>query len=253
MWQVITERSFKLSTAKTVYILGAGASKHAGLPLLSNFFQHAYSLREKNQCDQYPPNGYVQALNEVDEFRKKLKAEKPGVNVHNIEHVYAEALKIQNTHLVHALDQVILGVLDLGGCTVNYQGQQYKPDSTYTLFIKNVLTDPQTTFITFNWDCLLDYALFFNNHAVNYCLNSTQAHGAIKLIKIHGSINFGQCKDCGHSPHIIRPNGKISFRPGIERDKNKRFDLRLVTEILPNEKCSKCSSGRLSPIIVPLS
>jgi len=72
-----------------VFILGAGASRHAGLPLLSDFFQHADSVRVKNQHGQYAPNDYPDALDRVHSFRRFLRKEKPQVDIHNVSQVWS--------------------------------------------------------------------------------------------------------------------------------------------------------------------
>ena len=237
---------------KTVYILGAGASKHAGLPLLNDFFAHAYSVREKNRWGQNAPNGYAVALQQVDDFRATLKVEKPTVNVHNLEEIYAEALERKVDSLVPSLNKVIEGVMDLGGCVIRYQGQQYQPDSVYDDFVKRFIRAGDVTTITFNWDCLLDYALFYNDLAPNYCLGQGQERNPVKLIKIHGSINWGQCKKCNSGPYPTTPNNEIGTRPGVIRRAKADFDLRLASEIIPKKTCPKCND-RLASLIVPPS
>jgi hypothetical protein len=62
------------------------------------------------------------------------------------------------------------------------------------------------TFITFNYDTALDYSLRFHNIPLKYCLEmETKKETAIKLIKLHGSLNWRKCPN----PQC----GKINFAP----------------------------------------
>ena len=56
------------------------------------------------------------------------------------------------------------------------------------------------SFITFNYDLSLDFALHWTNHQIDYALE-TKATAGIPLLKLHGSLNWAGCPVCG----VIRP------------------------------------------------
>lgn len=235
---------------KIVYILGAGTSVHSGIPALCNFFQKAEDLRGGNEHGQHAPNWYPAALDSVNAFRRNLKKDRHGINIRDIEVVYDEALKhaynTKDDSVISFLDQVILGVLDMEGCRVHHNDRQFVADPIYERFFqKHIQDNPDVAIVTLNWDCLLDYTLNFNCCTPNYGPNGSRGP---RLYKLHGSINWGYCKDCKSDPRIFVPNEFVGNRPFVK--KNQSLDLRLVTEGLPKNKCNTCNKP-LSPRIIP--
>jgi len=57
--------------------------------------------------------------------------------------------------------------------------------------------DPHSyTFLTFNYDLALDYALHFKRIPYDYCLTDEQSSDTSPYLKLHGSINWGICPKC---------------------------------------------------------
>lgn len=236
------------------YILGAGASFHAGLPVLSDFFHKAETLCEGNKSGQPPCNGFKNAVDSVRNFRMDNKN---NCDPQNIEDVYRLALEVNNVKILEYLERIILGLLDLHGCLVNYDGKQYKPNRIYDSFIEKIYPSgdgvwaarkhiDDTVIITFNWDCLIDYAMFYNLLEPYYAIGQFNGPNTPKLLKMHGSINWGFCRACNSPIQAIAPNDFIGMR---YIRKPVEFDLRIVTEGLGRRKCT-CGQT-LSPKIVP--
>lgn len=51
--------------------------------------------------------------------------------------------------------------------------------------------------LTFNYDVGLDFALSFMGAPFNYCLDPETGHAGIRLLKLHGSLNWSVCSECG--------------------------------------------------------
>ena len=75
----------------------------------------------------------------------------------------------------------------------NMESRKAIPPLPYDGFIKGILPlirEREATFITFNYDLALDYALHYNGIQFNYGLNDS---GGLDLLKLHGSLNWGRC------------------------------------------------------------
>jgi hypothetical protein len=78
------------------------------------------------------------------------------------------------------------------------EGKIMVPSQTYQDFVE-LIGDKglgQASIITFNYDIALDFALYRADKDVDYCLN--HSNNGTKLIKLHGSMNWGRCKECDH-------------------------------------------------------
>ena len=72
--------------SSVVFILGAGASRRAGVPLMSNFLDVAYDLWKTGQVDDVK-----ESFESVFEGRELLQQvlSKSRLDIHNIESVFA--------------------------------------------------------------------------------------------------------------------------------------------------------------------
>ncbi len=92
-------------------------------------------------------------------------------------------------------------------------GKQHNYDSQdYLDFCKYVQTIPNTSIISTNWDVLVEEYFSRQKIAYNLCLNEPYFSGRdsskssskriVNLIKLHGSINWVKCLNCG-TIHIV--------------------------------------------------
>ena len=197
--------------SEIVFILGAGASKEAGAPLMADFLDKADGLRKAGKVQEFKPD-----FDRVFEVISKLQPvhSKAELDLDNIESVFAafEMGRLidrlpglssgEIEPLLASIKRLIFRTLEL---TVNYpvkKGSIY-PNPFYDLFAKlvNDLNDSgrenRCSIITFNYDLALDYALYFNEHPADYCLSEPQKHGLTSLMKLHGSLNWAKCRKCG--------------------------------------------------------
>jgi hypothetical protein len=195
---------------KTVFILGAGASKKAGSPLMSDFLDRASDLSRFGGISALSKIG--QDIEEVFKAISELQSVyyKSHLDLDNIESVFGAiemALILKKLgkrsyeeiqKLRDSLVTVIYKTLEYGikfpviGQTI-YSPEPYE-DFASTLIdaLKNNrgTANMPYSFITFNYDLCLDHALRHFN-GCDYCLNGKRDAGKYPLLKLHGSINWG--------------------------------------------------------------
>jgi NAD-dependent SIR2 family protein deacetylase len=125
----------------------------------------------------------------------------------------------------------------------SYDNDDYAAFTQYVRVCKN-----NTTIITTNWDTLIEDYLSRNNIGVNMCFNEPyykydsklskrrRSIGGIKTIKVHGSINWFKCLQCGSLSIIDR----------------KKYGQYLFDDNIP-EKCVICGeeSGKDDILLQP--
>src|SRR5438270_6443857 len=96
-----------------VYILGAGFSFDAGLPLVNNFLERMGDCLEFDSLDDRGRN----AIQEVFEFRKKAAAaaNRTTLNVENIEELFSLASAIEGGNDSEYIPTAIAATLDAIG------------------------------------------------------------------------------------------------------------------------------------------
>lgn len=72
--------------------------------------------------------------------------------------------------------------------------------------------------ITFNYDISLDHSLSFCGIPYDYCFRYFPPKNKIKLIKLHGSINWGICSKCKRIMPVDFTKFLIKFRPSRQPD-----------------------------------
>lgn len=225
-----------------VFILGAGASKEAGGPLMENFLDVADNIQKlhfQNPGDEY------KAFENVFQARAELRTvhHKSHLDLDNIESIFGaiemgailgkfgkrspEEIKLLRKSIVtliyKTLEQSILFPVE--------EGRYIAPPTPYGQFVKMLKDykenhDPknqvQYSFITFNYDICLDYALQKGGLGFDYNLPEIQGTSTFPLLKLHGSINWGRCSSC----NLIVPYfaHRANFKPFPHYEK-MIFDL----------------------------
>lgn len=195
--------------ADIVFVLGAGASAHAGAPLMHNFFDTARELRRLGRLTSASEELLV-----VEAAMEELQrtAAKSSINLYNLESVWG-ALEMgeivgsigkipqqQVATTIAALRKVIVTTLEY---SVQFRpdGTRLRPSAGYAAFFEIMQAvrrqeKPRTVAIlTFNYDCALDYALSCYGMPVDYCLGAEQRRESVALCKLHGSLNWTRAGD----------------------------------------------------------
>ena len=194
--------------SKTVFILGAGASCEYGPPLISNFLERSKLLNDKTEALEYKKHYKVvnQAIANLQNVNSKSF-----INIYNIEEVFSAfemgriINKLPGISSKEEIEQILVSTKRLiyetldKSTTLMIPSRSDPPDACigYKRLVEFINTQNRESInacsvITFNYDLLLDYALYKQKLKVNYCLNeiNEDKENHVKLIKLHGSLNW---------------------------------------------------------------
>jgi len=262
--------------AKNVFILGAGASAHAGVPLMKDFYDEAINLYLKKQLDfedlgsfELIENIYLNIIRKIyanfnfdPELRNvetifsiidmsRITGKIPGLNELPIKPI--PDLSLLNLHINKFISRTIekktyFELSPLG--TIN-SPEEY---SSFTNRILKWITSNDILgccIITFNYDIALDYVIevtfgheYLDYGFPDYGINTARPTGSTKLLKMHGSINWTRCREC-NAVQAVNISDTCRITPSINRiEISKKFK---------EVKCAKCEKYALGPssIIVP--
>mgnify|MGYP003607137907 CR=1 FL=1 len=200
--------------ADTVFILGAGASRESGAPLMNDFLDVAYRLWKQKDTGEYKDDfenvfGAIAALTRVHS--------KSVLDIDNIESVFAafEMGRTLNTFpernpediptLISSLKRVIVYTLERKLRFPVAGGRHIGIHPTYhqlMLLIHQLSTDHRpnlkSAIITFNYDIAIDMAIHCSGRQLNYGLGDrAPIRDAIPVLKLHGSLNWTTNKETG--------------------------------------------------------
>ena len=252
-------------TGKTVYILGAGASQHTGIPLLRDFLFYARLLMESKT-----PLRHKDAYELVFSWIAALRGSAYYVelDLNNLEHIFSLAEMDKqihpkdNNHIVKELRQVVSETLD-NSCHLTYRGDLLPPDKLYGQFVESfgqMGKDKQSHFdndsvITFNYDVMLDNAVDYHSMASEYCLTTDASdqslRARIRLLKLHGSANWAECGACKNGKlQVIPPSPVFPSDVRFARTKEDVIPFRMA-EILSRTPCQSCKqTNTLEPFFI---
>jgi hypothetical protein len=195
----------------TVFILGAGASKQAGAPLMAEFLDAAYDLWKL---------GRVAKVN--NDFQKVFSAiaalqtvhSKSKLDLNNVEIVFSafemarvlrkfpnrSAEEIEG--LIEAIKTVIVTTLEQ---TMVFQyGRNERAlilPAEYVEFVKllrhlreKASPPHQISILTFNYDICIEVACYLGGLPLEYQLDGSRDESKVPLLKLHGSLNWTQRK-----------------------------------------------------------
>jgi hypothetical protein len=252
--------------ANVVFVLGAGASKSAGAPVMSDFIRVATEIYRRGG---FRNDG--QHFERIERVRGELQRvhSKAQLDLDNVEELFsalemAQMLRwlpgIENEDIdtaVASLRRVIVATL---AQSIRYpfdaKSQRMLPPNAYGQFcdlLKQLSVDraPRQTVavITFNYDVAIDYALNFINLGPDYCLTESDGTGReIRLLKLHGSVNWGQCQVCS----TVIP---YHLKDYLKKSPTSHLTLGDAMGFNPSEKLSERSHCekplRAEPALIP--
>jgi len=197
-----------------VFILGAGASRDCGAPLMYDFLDTASRLLSVGEVN-----------NKKEHFKRVFKAisslqavhSKSQLDLNNIESIFT-ALEIANVlgklpgfekeeipEVIASLKEVIVSTLERK-IVFPTKGKSILPTSSYNSFstlIGYLKSDAHPSLtsavITFNYDIALDVAMHINGQGPVYGFGpDVSAYFPTKLLKLHGSLNWAVRTDSGN-------------------------------------------------------
>jgi hypothetical protein len=233
---------------KTVFILGAGASREAGAPLMADFLDKARQLLANGKVNDKDKKHFENVFEALVELRPTFF--KSNIDLDNIESVFSafEMARLINklgdysSDKIAELDDSIktLIVRTLGESIIYHnKGGNLAPPFPYYNFSELVksVNPSDYSIITFNYDVAVDCALHVEK--VAYHLDQQGGNfGVIKLLKLHGSLNWWQCPKCNK----VIPSK--SWHPYLMGDR--------YFPVFEREKCDKCNCDlKTTPFIIP--
>ncbi len=198
--------------SSSVFILGAGASKAAGAPIMAEFLDVAQNLlnRSDGVADKSDFEKVFEAIGTLQSAQAKSK-----LNLTNIESVLSafEMARILGRmgdaksegieDLAKSVRKVIVRTLE-ETMAFPFRKDGILPPQGYDQFAEligylRMEADPKhsVSVITFNYDIGLDYALHYKGINATYSLDKDGAdYNGLPLLKLHGSINWAYCPTC---------------------------------------------------------
>lgn len=264
-----------------VIVLGAGASYPFGAPLMKDFYQVAASLF----VDPYATEHLKHQFGIVFDFINRLqKAQaKANIDLHNIESVYtalemAQLLGLDNLQsqqcsdwetMDHAMKYFLSKAIEARCQLLRNDKLQHNHQPGDRVEVINSYSPPQeplvesvgrslvlekngwtVSFLTFNYDLVLESTLGKFKVATNYCLPDTQpplnntVSRSMKVLKLHGSINWQKRTRPNLAPHI-------EAFPIYPLEGNRFPDPDYYGVSVDNQVITGFSEGMNAPMIVP--
>ena len=251
--------------SEIVFVLGAGASKHCGTPLMNNFLEVAEDLWRAGEVEEAKED-----FKKVFDARGKLQAvhSKAKINTYNVEDVFAAfemgkllgrlpgiegSVKIEK--LISSIKKVIGYTLERTTRFPHNTIQKgVNPPESYYEFADNIIDkiierEKGCSVITFNYDLGLDYSLYARGILPDYGLGDIDLTNkkCVTYLKLHGSLNWGKCRsrNCGRIIPLIKFDELIS-KSGLD------YSTIPIISRLKNRTCPSCKKplGE-DPFIVP--
>lgn len=219
---------------KIVYVLGAGSSVDAGGPLMKDFFSRSHKDDEKIYSRYF--DGKDRFNRVIIEF-KKWRRDNPRGTVEEFFDYVANASFLGEVS--GRLERDLIWYL---GSYVVRRFDWRRIPSHYWEFA-NLLKRRgfRSVLVTFNYDILFERLLIKTYGELDYCLGrfknvyvedwTDHTDSGIKLLKLHGSVNWALCEDCDALYLLAKP----------------------VVQKLRRGTCQRRDHGILDPFLVPPS
>jgi NAD-dependent SIR2 family protein deacetylase len=235
----------------TVFILGAGTSVGAGAPMANGFFRIFETTGQSGAGASSAL--HAERMKSIIELRNRLLSDpvRAGKEI-NIEELFGVTKEMDRkvgskSHLKKDLLYFITQVLQnslMFYLTNNIDLE--KPNNTYLSFADKLIRNhDRCVVVTMNYDtiieyacahrklCNIDYGLWRSPADLILADNSMWVDRDLVLLKIHGSINWIKCHNCGN----------LAFK-GLSMD---LFAAHYSSE---HDWCRRCRSRNVAPLLV---
>jgi NAD-dependent SIR2 family protein deacetylase len=256
--------------AKNVFILGAGASAHAGVPLMKDFFNEAVKLLEAKDVLNAEEEQCFRTI--IEAFKKTIMRIDSNYNldpgIRNIETLFSlvDLATVTRSFAEYDLNEIqvlksslirfIVSTIEKKTDIKRDHSGKFLPSNDYDNLVRlitGVKSQDKTesfSIITFNYDLALDYAIMVGTGQIDYCLAPLDdSHNALKLMKMHGSLNWIKCpnREC-EGNNSIRI---LSLKDYCPRPGEFPFEIRKIARE-KGVKCPHCQSKLMTmPVIIP--
>jgi len=274
--------------AENVFILGAGASVHAGVPVMADFFDIAYDLYDEGILGHEDKKHYQKVIDAKGTLERILA--KVDIDLNNIETMFSLVemgrliSKFPGCNNINEIEELntsfkrfIIRTIEKRTNFIYEKGKGINPPKVYWYFIDKIISNLEnknpasSCIITFNYDVALDYALevLYGPGSINYCLNDkgVRKHATkydYKLIKLHGSINWALSKKNNRvniypisiGDFILKENimafvGRILNHPDKSKSSLKKINIEIGSKINKLKWINKFDTFDDTPLIIP--
>lgn len=242
-----------------VFVLGAGASVDQGVPLMSGFLDRAQDLLVGQRGALESAEAFEMVFNQI--HRLKSVYAKSYLDLDNIEELLGavEVGRIVERlgsvrpsdiePLQAALVSLIVDTIELSARLPLDEHKAIRPNATIgelAGFVSEHHSKSSSEtfgFVTLNYDALLEHALAWHGLAVDFGLEDEPILGAVPVLKLHGSVAWGECVECERI--ITKPAETYSQQ--MTRTRDNHAHLLLSRWIRRQHHCKT----PLQPLIVP--
>lgn len=252
--------------SKVVVILGAGASRSSGAPLMHDFLDVAESVAGTNEHDIDTRGAFDTVFEGIAALR--VVHSKSRVDLDNIESVFAAfematlldfklPTASESSYLAAAMRITIASTLDHAmhlPMKIVDKHRRLLPNEHYSILAEvaaamlKKATD-SVSIMSFNYDIALDYALYW--HKVNFTYGISESRPApMPYLKLHGSLNWAQCPQCRRIRVITVEEALRSLRAHVEqglRSGVARFSLPLLPLVRREIHCEQSNEPGVVP------
>jgi len=249
---------------RVVYVLGAGASFDAGGPLIKDFFSDGSERSAKVHSEYFDGDEKYSALKAVYDDWAKI-TQNPNVEgffkkvefYDTINKDFEDPRKgelMKPGTLKRWLEWYIAAYVR------NSVARQRNPPQYYQQFAGSLKGwGMRYSVITFNYDLVLERAIIGERRSVDYKLGQIEKtySSGIPFLKLHGSLNWVYCPDCGRWEIYEEPVGPLEERLQPEAAETIPYDAlargELATDIsLLEQVCRPLGQalGRFEALIV---
>jgi len=120
--------------------------------------------------------------------------------------------------------------------------------------VRRIISDAEhenIAILTFNYDVSLEYALYFNGIQADYCLDE-QKPGSLKVLKLHGSLNWFRCGGCKRiAPITMEMLKKQSMFSKLRAISESQFILPIGPYVSQLYHCQGKQGVLDGPVVVP--
>ncbi len=226
------------SMRNNVYILGAGFSANANIPLTSSLLNEAINLIKEEDRFIYDDLNYlVEAYYKIESTTIDYRF----INLSELLTIlhYEEISSYSSKNKTEIGKSKIISALRYYLCKVIVRSTPKNNElpEFYNKFVKKL--NPFDIVLSFNWDCLLEIALKNNGISFNH---SFQFQDNIMVAKLHGSVNWTYTKE---------DNLNLEWKPiGLIEHSNEN-EIYFSNDLWNIDKWQySFSDSNLSPLIV---
>jgi hypothetical protein len=255
--------------SNVVFILGAGASKQCGAPLMSDFLDVASDLlRAKEVGDKRAQFEKVfSAIGLLQQVHSKAQ-----LDLNNIESIFTvlELGRViqrvpglspdEIVEAIAALKELIVKTLEvtmkfpLADRYVRAPPPYEKFGDLLEYLYQEAFPSQTAAVISFNYDIAADMAIFRSGMGPDYVIEKSGTHNqAVPLLKLHGSLNWATEKETGtiRPLHLANYFQKYNYNGHGERHTNTR--IQIGTKLAEYFKRYESIEVEEEPVIVPPS